>query len=225
MSKAVRNFVLLVCSVTLVFGILSCGLTVAKVIKSTVNTAVVANKPTVKLGSIIRLVREGHTYCSGVVIDPTTIVTAAHCVLVNTPFGPWADENAPIEIRGSDGVFRSVFGKLKNASTQIDRAVIKGNFSIFQSSKYITDMAESVAVRHKGQAMISCGYPLGGALFCNNMTYIKEYAFFMTVTGLLVPGMSGGPTMLPDGTVVGINSAVEQDFSVIAPMYNVEMFK
>lgn len=226
MNIAVRNAVLLICSITLAFGLLSCGKTAAKVIKTTVNKTVVDNKiGRPKLGSVVRLVREGRTYCSGVVIDPTTIVTAAHCVLINTPFGPWADEDTPIEIRGADNKFRSTYGRLKSASTQIDRAVIKGNFSIYQSSKYISDMAQSVAVRHQGQRMVSCGYPLGGALFCNEMVYIKELAFFMTVKGLLVPGMSGGPTMLPDGTVIGINSAVEADYSIIAPLYNVEMFK
>lgn len=184
-----------------------------------------AAKNSPRLGSVIRLVQDGHTYCSGVVIDPRTIITAAHCVIVNTPWGPVLDPSRVIEIRGSDARPLGVYAQVKSASTQIDRAILKGNFSDFAPSKYISDMGESVKVRVAGTQMMSCGYPLGGALFCNKTTYIKEYLFFMTVRGLLVPGMSGGPTMLIDGTVVGINSAVEDDFSVIAPMYNVEMFK
>ncbi len=178
-----------------------------------------------KLNPVIRLVKDGKTYCSGVVIDKNTIVTAAHCVIIQTEFGAFADPTAVIEIRASDSVYRATFARLKSASTQIDRAVLKGDFQIFEPSKYLSDMAQNVAIRVPGEQLKSCGYPLGGALYCGDMIYIKELAFFMSVKGILVPGMSGGPTMLLDGTVVGVNSAVEDDHSIIAPMYNIEMYK
>ncbi len=232
--KFVGTVIVLSSYLILCFG---AGLGVVRLLKNRVNQAVVDNKigrPTVKLGSIIRLVQDGRTYCSGVVIDNNTIVTAAHCVLTDTPFGPFLNPEAEIEIRASDNVSRGTFAHPKNASTQIDRAVLKGNFSIYSKSKYISDVAQSVAARTPGNRFISCGYPLGGALYCGNMIYQRELAFFMVVKsatapgvsgGILIPGMSGGPTMLTDGTVIGINSAVEDDHSILAPMYNVEMYK
>lgn len=188
------------------------------------NVAKSAGANTPKLGSVVRLVVDDATYCSGVVIDKNTIVTARHCVIRSSLFGAYMDDSA-IEIRAADNIARNTYAKAKSASQQIDRAILKGNFSIYTSAPYISDMAKSVEIRQSGQKLISCGYPLGGGLFCNQMIYIEEVNFFMKVKGLLVPGMSGGPVMLPDGTVVGINSAVEGKSSIISPMYNVEMFK
>jgi hypothetical protein len=32
--------------------------------------------------------------------------------------------------------------------------------------------------------------------------------------------MSGGPMMLDDGTVIAINDAVQDDFSIVSPTFN-----
>ena len=38
--------------------------------------------------------------------------------------------------------------------------------------------------------------------------------------GELLPGMSEGPMMMDDGTVIAINDAVENEFSVVVPLFN-----
>ena len=177
-----------------------------------------------KLNPIVRLVKDGQTMCSGVVIDKTTVLTAAHCVLVETPFGAIYD-GQPIEIRASDNVARGTWARPRSAYARLDRAVLKGDFSDYEPAKYISDVKESVATRVPGLAYISCGYPLGGELYCASMSYIQDDAFFLDVKGVLIPGMSGGPTMLLDGRVIAVNTAVEGNHSIVAPIYNVDMMK
>jgi len=175
----------------------------------------------IQLQSIVRLVRKGHTFCSGTVIDRETILTAGHCVTVETLLGEILNRE-DIEIRGPDNKPLGVVGHVKNAYPQLDRGIIKGNFSMFPSSLYISSVPESIKTRYPGAHYISCGYPMGGSLYCTVTTYLHDFAFCIAVHGVLIPGMSGGPTMLPDGTVIAINNAVEDEFSVLCPIYGVD---
>lgn len=173
------------------------------------------------LGSVVRLVHRDKTYCSGVVIDKETVLTAGHCILIKTMFGYMLDPE-PIEIRSSDNKETGVIGKPKGASIQLDRGIIKGDFSGFQISPYISDVKKSISTRKSGSHWVACGYPMGGALYCGIVTYIHDFGFCLAVHGVLIPGMSGGPTMLADGTVIAINDAVEDEFSIVCPIYNVD---
>lgn len=178
----------------------------------------------IKYGSIVRLVRDGHTFCSGVVIDNDTILTAGHCVVMETPFGTFMSPEA-IEIRQSDNQPLGITGKAKVASGQIDRGILKGDFSKLEKSPYISDTAKNVATH--GNSYISCGYPLGLELYCTKMRFGGNSGFFIAVFGKgnLIPGMSGGPTFLEDGTVVAINVAVEGGYSYLAPSNGVDGWK
>lgn len=187
------------------------------------NAPAVAPAPTrtpaaVKLFSIVRLVGEdGLTYCSGTVINDHTIITAAHCVAG----GMMGMNTDPIEIRANDNVPRQVYGRAFYATGQLDQALINGNFKKFQPRPYVTGPDRLTAIRNTpGVQFVSCGYPMHGDLYCTATVYSHPIGFMWAVSGVLLPGMSGGPTMLPDGTVVAVNVAVENEMSVVSPIYN-----
>lgn len=167
----------------------------------------------------VRLVRNGHTMCSGFVINDTTIVTAGHCVVFDTPYGLVLMPGA-LEIRSSDNRPLGVMAKVEGVSPQLDRAILKGNFKRFPKAAYSDSVADSVAVRVPGYRFITCGYPLGGALFCGLLVYQHDTQFFLSTRGVIIPGMSGGPVMTEQGVVIAINHAVGDDESIVAPIYN-----
>ncbi len=173
-------------------------------------------------GSIVRLVKDGRTFCSGVVVSPSVIITASHCVLVETPFGPMLSTDS-IEIRANDDQPTNVFGTPYGVRIQLDQVLLEGDFHEFKMRKYTTDLKELDSYRHKEQTMWSCGYPMGGPLFCSKMVYQDVLQFMWATNGLLIPGMSGGPVILDDGTVVAINVAVEGNQSLLSPIYNLSL--
>src|ERR1700692_2509663 len=68
---------------------------------------------TIDLRPIVRLTKNGRTFCSGTVINSHTIVTAAHCVVQENPFealtGPTLKDE--IEIRENDNLPTGVIAK------------------------------------------------------------------------------------------------------------------
>lgn len=205
-------------------GAFVAGLNMALVLSRTPEAPKTSQAPaakSLKLGSIVRLVRNGHTFCSGTVVSPHIIITAAHCVTVDMgPFGVSMDTD-PIEIRADDNVSRGVIAKAYFATAQMDQALLTGDFNLFEPRLCITDPTQLTAIKNTvGASFLSCGYPLGGDLYCAVTTFAKPELFFWAVNGTLYPGMSGGPTMTQDGAVVGVNCAVQGPFSLISPIYN-----
>lgn len=171
--------------------------------------------------AIVRLTSEGRTFCSGTVINDTTIVTAAHCVTAQSLFGSTLSGET-INIRQNANVDLGITAKATYADSKLDRALLTGDFSKLPKAKYLSNIKQLSALRIKDSSLVSCGYPLAGDLYCSEMTYLKLTNFMWLVHGLLLPGMSGGPTMLPDGTVVAVNTAVDEDNSIVSPLYNVD---
>ncbi len=171
-----------------------------------------------KFGSIVRLTHDGRTFCTGTVVSPNLIFTAAHCVLSQTPFGTFLND-AGIEIRPDSNVATGVIARPIYATQQMDQAILTGDFSAFEARPAITDPEVLTQVK-AGDEFLSCGYPLNGALFCTKLVYMNGAEFFWAVKGVLIPGMSGGPTMRADGAVMCVNTAVEKDHSIVSPLYN-----
>lgn len=174
-----------------------------------------------KLGSIVRMVdEEGDTFCTGTVIAPTLIVTAAHCILVEVPGLGLFPKQQPVEIRARDNHPILVYATFLAARPQLDQALLVGDFNEFDVRPYITNPEELGKLRVKDTKFISCGYPFHGDLYCNEVYYDHSFVFFWAVDGVIIPGMSGGPTMLPDGTVIAVNNAARDEYSIISPIYN-----
>ncbi len=179
--------------------------------------------------SIVRLVKGGNTTCTGVIVNAKTIITASHCVLQQTEIGMMID-STPIEIRLADNKPTNVFAKPYSFRVQLDQALLIGDFRSFKARKYMTNVGQLNKIARYDQVLLSCGYPMGGEFHCNRLYFQELYDFMWATNGLLVPGMSGGPVMLADGTVVAINVAVlhggsakYHDTSLISPIYNIDM--
>lgn len=173
------------------------------------------------LDPIVRLVQDNHTFCSGTVVNDTTIITAAHCLLVLTPMGGMMN-SAPIEIRTNENKPLGIWGSAYYATTQMDQGLVKGDFRKFDPKAYISDPEVLAKLRKRSPKFTSCGYPLGGNLFCTTIDYKGQFDFMWAGTGILLPGMSGGPSMLEDGTVVAVNVAVNGNEAFVSPIYNLD---
>ena len=173
-----------------------------------------------RYGSIVRLVRNDHTFCSGTVVNQNLIITAAHCVLQETPFGLML-ASSTVEIRPGDNENVGTIARVNYASPQMDQAVLVGDFRIYKTRKFISDPETLTFIKNHKTHFTSCGFPLNGDLYCSETTMSGPEDFFWAVNGVLIPGMSGGPTFLPDGTMVGVNVAVSKDKSIISPIYNI----
>lgn len=181
-----------------------------------------------RMGSIVRLVdAAGRTYCSGVVVNDAVIITASHCVIIETPFGNIVNPE-PVEIRDDSNVPTGVYARPFSARIQLDQALLRGDFTQFKHRKTMTGVGALNKEAKYDAHLISCGYPMGGPLHCSDMYFKELYDFMWSTGGLLLPGMSGGPVMLPDGTVVAVNVAVthsttDHQVSLVSPIYNIEL--
>jgi hypothetical protein len=173
-----------------------------------------------KYGSIVRLTRNGKTFCSGTVVASDLIITAAHCIMEETVIG-LRMTTEDIEVRPRNNTDLRIEAAPMFASPQMDNAVLHGDFSDFDIRNLITDPTVLTNIRKNTTKFISCGYLLNGDLYCNYTTVPKADDFAWAMEGVLLPGMSGGPTMLEDGTVVGINIAVKGDKAIVSPTYNI----
>jgi V8-like Glu-specific endopeptidase len=201
-------------------------LTFLVVTTTIINLAVSKSSPRLakahKLGSIVRLTHDGHTFCSGTVVNQNTIITARHCVLEETPFGEFINKE-PIDIRSESDQFLGVMATAYVAIAQLDQALLVGDFSRFESRKFVSSVQGLNEFAHYDQTLVACGYPLGGNLYCNKLFYQERNLFMWSAHGLLLPGMSGGPVMLEDGTLLAINIGVERNNAIVAPIYNLDL--
>lgn len=161
--------------------------------------------------SIVRLHRvDGPMFCSAVVVDSNTIVTAAHCV---------DGLEELVSVRAADGVDIGVVAVVSGARAQNDLATLTGDFTKLSKRKIIVSPAVVLSrIFDQKRKLIACGYPYGGKLFCTPLSKRETLGFQITSIGNLYPGMSGGPVLdVKTGDVVGINSAMYGGLAVISP--------
>jgi V8-like Glu-specific endopeptidase len=99
------------------------------------------------------------------------------------------------------------------ANSSRDFGIIMGDFKKFNKLVVRTDFTIK-----PGDALRSCGFAAGKfPATCIDFTAIGQANFYYAGFSMLVPGMSGGPVVNANGEVVGINSRVEGEFSLMAP--------
>lgn len=170
------------------------------------------------ISPIIRLLDEkGRFTCSGAVISDEYAVTAAHCVVTDS--GSMRKKSKVGNLETSHIIDAETVG----LNHRLDYAVIKGNFVEFKklvinenTSVLVSDLAQPAKYK-------SCGYPQGiRELFCSPFILKKPINFQVAGVAALYPGMSGGPVINETtGEIVGINSAVSEDMSLIAPVIGI----
>jgi hypothetical protein len=144
--------------------------------------------------------------CTGVVISNELVLTSAHCLV---------DENMKmnkdiiIESSGpgaATGLVSKQIGIVVGVNNRADYGLIKGNFTAFQKAKIDVD---AQAMFNHNLNVMSCGFAWGESHYTCNPGQIKEMCGFnMCGDGMLIPGMSGGPTVsIVDAVVIGINRA------------------
>jgi hypothetical protein len=180
----------------------------------------------IKRDAIVRLVAEdGSTFCTGTVLTDTAVLTAGHCLLEQTFIGTQV-KSEKIGIRERDNKELHVYGLVAGIFPQMDTGIIVGDFKKFDHQAFTTKFKEILELRNKKDDLLACGYPLNGDLVCTILKYQEQDDFDWSVSGTLIPGMSGGPVMTVDGVVIAINQGVKGPNAVIAPIYNIDtMFK
>ncbi len=168
---------------------------------------------------IVRLYATAYgTYCTGVVISAARILTAEHCV----------SSKVDIDIRPADNTELGIHATISDIYAGTHLAILTGDFRLFKPL-VISTAAEAEKMRHKNKTMFACGYAMGLELLCMPVRFTNEKTWpgLWRVTNTLIPGMSGGPTILfkagVSDSVVAINEAYcdETECSAVTPIYDI----
>lgn len=151
--------------------------------------------------------------CSAVVVDDNYVLTAAHCV--QTTFG---HDKSPIEVFDHQGGQTDSHVYVAAFYPDYDVALLRGDLSEF---KYIE--LESYHAVQLNKYHVSCGFPsLQNRVSCVPVLPTSNYYFYISATGFIIRGMSGGPVIDPEtGKVIGVNSAAGPDRIFIAPTFGI----
>lgn len=174
-----------------------------------------------KYPAIFKLTRDGRAFCSATVLTKTLALTAAHCVVMEGPFGLVnATGMVARSLRAADGSVLKVNTEVINANPRGDYALLSGDFSKF-STLQIDDRPSSDILYNKYN-LITCGFPWGGTGVCYRIMDPEKYVDFIKAKGQMYAGMSGGPVIdMNTGTIYGTNTGVTDGFVIIAPIVNI----
>lgn len=171
--------------------------------------------------SIVRLhTKDGRFFCSAVIITPNALATAAHCIIIDTPFGAMIDSSMLVEVRAQDGLPTGIFAKFGGVNIRLDTAMLLGDFSAFSFRDIVQSPSEIDSIMmNSDSSIVACGYPLGGVLTCTKVTKVQHFAFWYKAFGWLYPGMSGGPVIdTKTGKVLALNRAVDETGIILTPL-------
>lgn len=188
-------------------------LTHNKVIKPAIR---INQKSKGKLDPRVRLHdKEGKFFCSGTVISKNYVLTAAHCITTDS----YTLEEKDIMVVGmgktGKGSGVSIPSKAAAANNRMDTGLLMGDFSLFEFAQIEIDPTK-IIFNTKGP-FVTCGFPLGGKLFCPPVQLTGISNFMLEGNGVLQPGMSGGGLYSENtGKIIGVNSQIipERPFGV-----------
>jgi hypothetical protein len=173
----------------------------------------------------IRLLYKGDFRCTAAVVDAAYAVTAAHCVVNGSGLGLESGMSVT-------DITSTHYGDVKVVGLvhRLDYALIYGDFSNFRKFRIkhkkleLNTMQSQLAIRNVAypEEYQACGYPMGARTKnCVTFVPLASWGFQVIGTGQLFPGMSGGPVTDSSGALVGVNSAVYADKSIISPVVGI----
>lgn len=165
---------------------------------------------------IIRLHNKRDSFfCSGVVVDTTHAVTAAHCVVDSFD----SLDTTQITVKDNNQNFIT-YATAEAIDLDKDSAIIRGNFTNVQSAW--SDFTGEV-VPMPGEILTACGYPTGQKeIYCAKVVFTGNYLFKLAGSGVpLIKGMSGGP-VLYNNRVIGVNSEVSYTNTLFGPIVGLQ---
>lgn len=171
------------------------------------------------LHSIVRLhdKESGRFFCSGLVISPSVIITAAHCVQDRPNDVP------TISVQATKASNIGVDATVLASNGRSDLAMLKGDFRIFSTRAIETDaVVINKLIDSYDTKLVACGFPWGGDLVCSPVKAPVRCFFSICASGYLYPGMSGGPVIdLKTGKAIALNTAVDHDGVILSPYINI----
>lgn len=165
----------------------------------------------VRYGGIIRLTSKTGS-CSGWVIDRHFAVTAAHCL---NDKGYILQEG--LHVYSDGGSDTEIIAKAMGYDSLMDMGLIEADFSTFKPVP--TNFYSEGFPRNGDPRYFTFGFPLGQKFVSfSDFTPHHMDGFYLAGIGHIIPGMSGGPVLNSEGVAVGINSAVNGQWFLIAPI-------